>query len=146
VVSRVKKDGDLIERARAVAGIISPDNRVDRVIEEVAFDREAELGKNIVAGFEIVTDSWVENGFAVDGLIAKTGAPGLEKVHTDGGAKDRALVRSEKILKRARGVLGGIEWDGFRGGDSWCWGIGSNRDDADILWSQRGGIGGKGRK
>jgi hypothetical protein len=113
VVSRVKKDGDLIERACAIAGIVSPDDRVDRVIEEVAFDREAELGKNIVAGFEIVTDSWVENGFAVDGLIAKTGAPGLEKVHTDGGAKDRALVGSEKILKRARGVLGGVEWHGF---------------------------------
>jgi hypothetical protein len=29
----------------------------------------------------------------------------LEKVHADGGAKDRALVGSEKILKRARGVV-----------------------------------------
>ena len=141
MVSRVKKDGDLIERSRAVAGIVSPDDGVDRVIEEVAFNREAELGKNIVAGLEIVTDSWVENGFAVDGLIAKTGAPGLEKVHTDGGAKDRALVGAKKILKRARGVLCGVEWDGFRGGDSWCWGISSNGDDTDILWSQRGGGG-----
>jgi len=113
VVSRVKKDGDLIERARAVASIISPDNRVDRVIEEVAFNREAELGKDIVAGFEIVTNSRIENGFAIDGLIAKTGAPGLEKVNTDGGAKDRALVGTEKILKRAGGVLCGVEWDGF---------------------------------
>jgi hypothetical protein len=113
VVSRVKKDGDLIERASAIAGVIFPDDRVDRVIEEVAFNREAELREDIVAGFEIVTDSGIENGFAVDGLIPKTGAPGLEKVHADGGAKDRALVRSEKILKRAGGVLGGVEWDGF---------------------------------
>ena len=113
MVSRVKKDGDLIERSRAVAGIVSPDDGVDRVIEEVAFNREAELGKNIVAGLEIVTDSWVENGFAVDGLIAKTGAQGLEKVHTDGGAKDRAHVGAKKILKRARGVLCGVEWHGF---------------------------------
>jgi hypothetical protein len=37
----------------------------------------------------------------------------LEKVHTDGSTKDRALVGSEKILKRARGVLGGLKWDGF---------------------------------
>jgi hypothetical protein len=29
----------------------------------------------------------------------------LEKVHTDGGAKDRAFVRTKKILKRARGVV-----------------------------------------
>ena len=113
MVGCVEENGDLIEGPCAIAGIVSPDDRVDRVIEEVAFNREAELGKDIVAGLEIVTDSWVENGFAVDGLIAKTGAPGLEKVHTDGGAKDRALVGSEKILKRARGVLGGVEWDGF---------------------------------
>ena len=113
MVSRVKKDGDLIERARAVAGIISPDNRVDRVIEEVAFNREAELRKDIVAGFEIVTDPRIENSFAVNGLISKTGAPGLKKVHADGSAKDGALVGAEKILKRARGVLGGVEWDGF---------------------------------
>jgi len=105
VVSRVKEDGDLIERACAIAGIISPDNRVDRVIEEVAFNREAELGKDIVASLEIVTDSWVENGFAVDRLIAKTGAPRLEKVHADGSAKDRALVGAKKILKRARGFV-----------------------------------------
>jgi hypothetical protein len=63
------------------------------------------LGKDIVAGFDIVTDARIENGFAVDRLIPKTGAPGLEKVHTDGGAKDRALVRSKKILKRARGFV-----------------------------------------
>ena len=113
MVSRVKKDGDLIERSRAVAGIVSPDDGVDRVIEKVAFNRESELGKDIVAGFEIVTDSRIENGFAIDRLIPKTGAPRLEKVHADGGAKDRALVGSEKILKRARGVLGGVEWDGF---------------------------------
>jgi hypothetical protein len=86
---------------------------VDRVIEEVAFNRESELGKDIVAGFEIVTDTGIENGFAVNGLISKTGAPRLEKVHADGGAKDRALVGAEKILKRARGVLGGVEWHGF---------------------------------
>ncbi len=99
MVSRVKKDGDLIERASAIAGIISPDDRVDRVIEEVAFNREAELREDIVASFEIVTDSGIENGFAVDGLIPKTGAPGLEQVHTDGGAKDRALVGAIKIFK-----------------------------------------------
>ncbi len=113
MVSRVKKDGDLIERACAIAGIISPDDRVDRVIEKVAFNREAELGKDIVAGFEIVTDSGIENSFAIDRLIAKTGAPGLKKVHTDGSAKDGAFVGAEKILKRARGVVGGVEWDGF---------------------------------
>ena len=113
MVGRVKKDGNLIERACAIAGIISPDDRVDRVIEKVAFNREAELGKDIVAGFEIVTDSGIENGFAIDRLIAKTGAPRLEKVHTDGSAKDGALVGAEKILKRARGVLGGLKWDGF---------------------------------
>jgi len=113
VVSRVKKNGDLIERARAIAGIVSPDDRVDRVIEKVAFNREAELGKDIVAGFQIVTDARIENGFAVNGLIAKTGAPGLEKVHADGSAKDRALVGAKKILKRAGGVVSIIEQDGF---------------------------------
>lgn len=113
MVGSVKKDGNLIERACAIAGIVSPDDRVDRVIEEVAFNREAELREDIVAGLEIVADSWIENGFTVDGLIAKTGAPGLEKVHADGGAKDWTLVGSEKILKRARGVLGGLKWDGF---------------------------------
>ena len=113
MVSRVKKDGDLIEGASAIAGIIPPDDRVDRVIEKVAFNREAELGKNIVASLEIVTDSGIENGFAVDRLITKTGAPRLEKVHADGSAKDRALIWAEKILKRARGVLGGLKWDGF---------------------------------
>ena len=113
MVSRVKKDGDLIERASAIAGIVSPDDGVDRVIEKVAFNRESELGKDIVAGFEIVTDTGIENGFAVNGLIAKTGAPGLKKVHADGSAKDGALVGAEKILKRARGVFGGLKWDGF---------------------------------
>jgi hypothetical protein len=113
VVSRVKKDGDLIERACAIAGIVSPDDRVDRVIEEVAFNREAELGKDIVAGFQIVPDPWIENGFAVYGLIPKTGAPGLKKIHTDGSTKDRTFVGAKKIFKRARGVLGGVEWDGF---------------------------------
>ena len=113
MVGRVKKDGDLIERACAIAGIVSPDDRVDRVIEEVAFERESELGKDIVAGFEIVADARIENGFAVNGLIAKTGAPRLEQVHTDGGAKDRTFVGAKKILKRARGVLGGLKWDGF---------------------------------
>ena len=78
MVGRVKKDGDLIERACAIAGIISPDDGVDRVIEEVAFNREAELREDIVASFEIVTDSGIENGFAVNGLIAKTGAPRLK--------------------------------------------------------------------
>ena len=72
---------------------------MDRVIEEVAFNREAELGKDIVAGFEIVTDSGIENGFAVNGLIAKTCAPGLEKVHADGGAKDRSFIGAIKIFK-----------------------------------------------
>ncbi len=112
MVSRVKKDGDLIERASAIAGIVTPDDRVDRVIEEVALNREAELGKDIVAGFEIVTDSGIENGFAVNGLIPKTGAPRLEKVHADGGAKDRALVGSKKIFKRAGGVDGSVDWNG----------------------------------
>jgi hypothetical protein len=86
---------------------------VDRIIDEVAFDRETELRQDIVASFEIVADSGIEYGLAVDRLIAKTGAPRLEKVHTDGGAKDRAFVRTKKILKRARGVVGGVEWDGF---------------------------------
>jgi len=114
VVGRVKKDGDLIEGACAIAGIISPDDGVNGVVDEVTFDREAELRKDIVASFEIVADSGIENGFAVNGLIAKTGAPGLEKVHADGGAKDRALVGSEKILKRARCGIGIFESDGSR--------------------------------
>ena len=113
MVSRVKKDGDLIQRACAIAGIVSPDDGVDRVVDEVAFERESELGKDIVASLEIVTDSGIKNGFAVNGLIPKTGAPGLEKIHTDGGAKDRTFVGAKKILKRARGVLGGLKWDGF---------------------------------
>jgi hypothetical protein len=113
VVVCVEKDRDLIEGACAVPGIVFPDDGVDRVVDKVAFDREAELGKDIVASFEIVADSGIENGFAVNGLISKTGAPGLKKVHADGSAKDGALVGAEKILKRARGVVGGIEWDGF---------------------------------
>ena len=113
MVSRVEEDRDLIEGACAIAGIIPPDDRVDRVIEEVAFNREAELREDIVASFEIVADSGIENGFAVNGLIPKTGAPGLKKVHADGSTKDRAFVGAKKILKRARGVFGGVEWDGF---------------------------------
>ena len=113
MVGCIKEYGDLIERACAVAGIVFPNDGVDRVIEEVTFDRESELGKDIVAGFEIVTDSGIENGFAVNGLIAKTGAPRLKKVNPDGGAKDRTFVGAKKIFERARGVLGGLKWDGF---------------------------------
>jgi hypothetical protein len=78
---------------------------VNRVVDEVSFDREAELGNDIVAGFEIVTDSGIENGFAVDRLIAKTGAPRLEKVHTDSSAKDGALIGAIEIFKRALGAI-----------------------------------------
>ena len=99
VVGSVEEDRDLIERACAIAGVIFPDDGVDRVIDEVAFDRETELGKDIVTSLEIVTDSGIENGFAVDGLIAKTGAPRLEKVHADGSAKDGAFVGAIKIFK-----------------------------------------------
>ena len=113
MIGCVEEDGDLIEGTCAIAGVISPDNGVNRVVDEVSFNRETELREDIVAGLEIVPDPRVENGFAVDRLIAETGAPRLEKVHTDGSAKDWALVGSEKILKRARGVLGGVEWDGF---------------------------------
>jgi len=113
VVGRVEKDRDLIEGACTVPGIVFPDDGVDRVVNEVSFDREAELRQDIVASLEIVTDSGIENSFAVNGLISKTGAPGLKKVHTDGSAKDGAFVGAEKILKRARGVVGGVEWDGF---------------------------------
>jgi hypothetical protein len=63
------------------------------------------LGKDIIAGFEIVTDTGIENGFAVDRLITKTGAPGLEKVHAYGSTKDWTFVGAIKILKRARGVV-----------------------------------------
>ena len=101
VVGCVEEDRDLIKGACAVTGIVFPDNRVDRVVDEVAFHREVELGKDIVAGFEIVTDARIENGFAVDRLITKTGAPRLEKVHAYGSAKDWAFVRAIKILKRA---------------------------------------------
>jgi len=78
VVGCVEEDRDLIEGASAVAGIVFPDNGVDRVVDEVAFDREAELRQDIVASFEVVTDSGIENRFAVDGLIAKTSAPRLK--------------------------------------------------------------------
>jgi hypothetical protein len=63
------------------------------------------LREDIVASLEIVTDSGIKNGFAVDRLITETCAPRLEKVHTDGSAKDRAFVGAEKILKRASGVV-----------------------------------------
>ena len=99
MVGCVEKYRNLIEGACAVAGIVFPDDGVDRVVDEVAFDRETKLREDIVASFEIVTDSRIENGFAIDRLIAETCAPRLEKVHTDGGAKDRAFVGAEKILK-----------------------------------------------
>jgi hypothetical protein len=99
VVGCIKEDGDLIEGACTIAGVVFPDDGVDRVVDEVAFDRDAELGKDIVASFEIVTDSGIENGFAVNGLIPKTGAPRLEKVNTDGSAKDGAFVGAIKIFK-----------------------------------------------
>jgi hypothetical protein len=57
------------------------------------------LGQDIIAGFEVVTDSGIENGFTVDGLISKAGAPRLKKVHADGSAKDGALIRTIKIFK-----------------------------------------------
>ena len=78
---------------------------MDRVVDKVAFEREAELGKDIIAGFEIVTDSGIENSFAIDRLIAKTGAPRLEKVHTDSSAKDGALIGAIEIFKRALGAI-----------------------------------------
>ena len=105
MVGRVEQDRDLVEGACAVAGVVFPDYGVDRVVDKIAFDRETELGKDIVADFEIITDSRIENGFAIDRLIAETCAPRLEKVHTDGSAKDMAFVGAEKILKRARGVV-----------------------------------------
>jgi hypothetical protein len=57
------------------------------------------LGKDIVAGFEIVTDPGIENRFAIDRLIAESGAPGLEKVYADGSAKNGAFVGAIKIFK-----------------------------------------------
>jgi hypothetical protein len=78
VVGCIKEYGDLIKGACAVTGIVLPDDGVDRIIDEVAFDRETELREDIVAGLEIVPDPRVENGFAVDRLIAKTGAPRLK--------------------------------------------------------------------
>jgi hypothetical protein len=72
---------------------------MNRVINEAALDREAELGQDIVAGFEIVTDSRVKDRFAVDRLITESGAPWLKKVYADGSAKDGTLVRTIKILK-----------------------------------------------
>jgi hypothetical protein len=77
------------------------------------------LREDIVASFEIVTDSGIENGFAVNRLITKTSAPRLEKVHADGGAKDRAFVRTKKILKRARGVIRFFERGRGRGCGRW---------------------------
>ena len=78
MVGRVEKDRDLVEGACAIAGIVSPDNGVNRIVDEVAFNRESKLGQDIVAGFEIVTNSRIENSFAIDRLIAKTGAPRLK--------------------------------------------------------------------
>jgi hypothetical protein len=133
----VEEDRDLIEGAGAVAGIVFPDNGVDRVVDEVAFDREAELGKDIVASLEIVTDSGIKNGFAVNGLIPKTGAPRLEKVHANGGAKDRAFVRTKKILKRARGAIRVFE----RGRGRGCRRrrVYADRNDTNVLGAKRRG-------
>ena len=99
MIGCVEKDGDLIEGTCAVAGVISPDNRVDRVVDEVAFDREAELRNDIIAGFEIVTNPRIENRFAIDRLIAETSAPRLKKVYANGSAKDRAFVGTIKVFK-----------------------------------------------
>jgi len=131
VVDSVEQDRDLVEGACAVAGIVFPDDRVDRVVDEVAFDREAELGKDIVARFEIVTDTGVEDGFAVDGLIAETGAPRLEKVHTNGSAEDGTFVGAEKILKRARGVVRLFEHN--RGGSCRRRRVCGNGNDTDVF-------------
>ena len=105
MVGCVEEDRDLIEGASAVAGVIFPDDGVDRVVDEVAFDREAELRQDIVASLEIVPNSRIENRFTIDGLIAESGAPRLEKVHTYGSAEEGTFVGAEKILKRARGVV-----------------------------------------
>ena len=78
MVGCIKEYGDLIKGACAVAGIVFPNDGVDRIIDEVAFDRDTELREDIVAGLEIIPNSRVENGFAVDRLIAKTGAPRLK--------------------------------------------------------------------
>jgi hypothetical protein len=99
VIGCVEKGGDLIEGTCAVAGVISPDNGVDRVVDEVSFDREAEFRNDIIANFEIVTDSGVEDRFAIDRLIAESGAPWLKKVYTDSSTKDGAFVRTIKVLK-----------------------------------------------
>jgi hypothetical protein len=72
---------------------------MNRVIDEIAFDREAELGEDIVAGFEIVTDSGVEDRFTVDRLIAESGTPRLKKVDADSSTKNGALVWTIKIFK-----------------------------------------------
>jgi hypothetical protein len=95
------------------------------------------LGKDIVASLEIVTDSGIENSFAIDRLIAKTGAPRLEKVHTDGGAKDGALVGAEKILKRARGVV--RLFDCNRGRISGRRGVYANWNDTNVFGAKIGG-------
>ena len=78
VVGCVEEDRDLIEGSCAIAGVIFPDNGVNRVVDEVSFHRETKLREDIIASLEIVTDSGIKNGFAVDGLIAKTGAPRLK--------------------------------------------------------------------
>jgi hypothetical protein len=78
VVGCVEKDRDLIEGACAVTGIVSPNDGVNRIIDEVAFDREAELRQDIVASLEIVPNSRIENRFTIDGLIAESGTPRLE--------------------------------------------------------------------
>jgi hypothetical protein len=57
------------------------------------------LGEDIVTSFEIVTDSWIENGFTVDGLISKAGAPRLKKVNTDSSSKYGTFVGAIKIFK-----------------------------------------------
>ena len=78
MVGCVEEDRDLIEGASAVAGVILPDDGVDRVVDEVAFDREAELRQDIVASLEIVPNSRIENRFTIDGLSAESGTPRLE--------------------------------------------------------------------
>jgi hypothetical protein len=57
------------------------------------------LGEDIVAGFEIVTDSGVEDRFTVDRLIAESGTPRLKKVDADSSTKNGALVWTIKIFK-----------------------------------------------
>jgi len=99
VVGCVEKDGNLIEGACAVAGVIFPDDGVNRVVNEVAFNREAELREDIVASLKIVPDSRIENRFTIDRLITESGAPRLKKVYADGSAKDDAFVRPIIVFK-----------------------------------------------